>query len=212
MPVRIADRLSGVHGRAVAPRLREMPPINTMRTIFCCLLTLLLPACAMTVTHAPADHAAWVQAHGGLLNTPQQERLNAIAARLAAHTGHAAPRVQVLANRAPTAYSYPSGEIYVTSGLLALTCDDELAAALAHELGHLINDGHLRVAFALQGNDAVRDIESQADLTGCRLLQQCRIPPRAMAALLKKVEPASPQCLVELRRRQAVLERQFPTK
>ncbi|MDB5298918.1 MAG: hypothetical protein JWO87_581 [Phycisphaerales bacterium] len=95
--------------------------------------------------------------------------------------------LHVLANRRPAAFAWPDRHVYVTTGLLALLDDDELTAALAHELGHLqARDRHLA---ALRG-PAADDIETRADELGCELLKAGGIRPAVLARALAKVRDA----------------------
>lgn len=72
-----------------------------------------------------------------------QDYLTAVARRLLPpHTSDAGVSiaVQVINNPALNAFAYPTGVIYVHSGLLArLENEAQLAAVLAHEIGHVIH-------------------------------------------------------------------------
>jgi Zn-dependent protease with chaperone function len=109
--------------------------------------------------------------------------------------------IHLLANRRPAAFAWPDRHIYVTTGLLALLDDDELTAALAHELGHLqARDRHMA---ALRG-PAADDIEARADALGCELLKAGGIRTGVLARALAKVRdaPDTPgQCREALTRR-----------
>ena len=48
--------------------------------------------------------------------------------------------------------------------------DDEIAAAVAHELGHLINDARGSRAAALRGGEGELDVEARADDTALEVL------------------------------------------
>jgi predicted Zn-dependent protease len=63
-----------------------------------------------------------------------------------------------------------------------------VSAALAHELGHLLADGHLRSVVGLNGGEL--DCESRADAIGLRLLVAAHLGPEAMASMLEKVGAA----------------------
>jgi predicted Zn-dependent protease len=76
----------------------------------------------------------------------------------------------------------------VTRGLMDLLNDDELAAAIAHELGHLINDGHLHTVVSLRGYCRTPDAEARADATGVELLRSRGINPGSMDRMLRKIE------------------------
>jgi Zn-dependent protease with chaperone function len=104
------------------------------------------------------------------------------------------------------AYSYPDGSIFITRGLVDRSTDDEIAAAVAHELGHLLGDGHLRGLATLRGTDG--DAEARADAVGCEALVAQGIPPDAMARMLMMVARASPSqaCCRDLCRRVGILQ------
>jgi Zn-dependent protease with chaperone function len=109
------------------------------------------------------------------------------------------------------AYSWRDGRVRVTRGLLAAVDDDELSAAVAHELAHLLADGHLRSrASALRGSAAAGlDVESRADRLGRELLAACEIDPQAMVRLLERLAASatasSPRLRNQLRSRIEVL-------
>ena len=68
------------------------------------------------------------------------ETIKKIVARLAPHTERPAIDYQakILAEGGINAFSLPGGYIYVTKGLLdAVESEDELAAVIAHEMGHI---------------------------------------------------------------------------
>lgn len=88
------------------------------------------------------------------------------------------------------AWAWPDGRIEVSQLLLDLLDDDELAAALAHELGHLLDGGHLaRVSRALTGDTA--DLERRADGIACQLLNRRGISGEAMVRMLSKLAAAT---------------------
>lgn len=118
---------------------------------------------------------------------PLQSRCEAARARLGANPCERLG-VIVLNNPAPGAYAYPSGKLCVTSGLLEMASEDELAAALAHELGHLYDRGHLEPPFALSGEGVEQhDMESRADSVAIKLLIRRNIAPGSLVSLLEKV-------------------------
>ena len=65
--------------------------------------------------------------------------------------------------------------------------DQELAAAIAHEMGHLLNDGHLHTVVSLRGCCVSPDAEARADSIGVRLLSERGIGRAAMISMLTKV-------------------------
>jgi Peptidase family M48 len=90
----------------------------------------------------------------------------------------------------PQAHGWKDGRIAVSMGLLQLLDDDELAAALAHEIGHLIADGRVQTQFGLDGCRRDPDAECAADAIGSRLLLASGIPADAMVGMLAKVRDA----------------------
>jgi Zn-dependent protease with chaperone function len=86
------------------------------------------------------------------------------------------------------AWAWPCGRVQVSRALVDRLDDDELAAALAHELGHLLDRGHLpNVPAALHGASGVDDLELRADRIGCDLLARRGVLLDAMSRMLAKV-------------------------
>ena len=84
----------------------------------------------------------FVEQFGGIYRAPVTESyLNRILQRLAAASGgpgQIAYKVTILNTPVPNAYALPSGNLYVTRGLLALANDaSEVAAVMAHEIAHV---------------------------------------------------------------------------
>jgi predicted Zn-dependent protease len=100
---------------------------------------------AEAVDMAPAvlrEHQRILAAYGGVYNDPKLqvmieqtvERLVAASDRPDLHY-----RVTMLNSQSINAFALPSGQLYVTRGLIALANDEsELASVLAHEMGHVI--------------------------------------------------------------------------
>lgn len=116
----------------------------------------------------------------------------------------------------PNAFALPGHHIVATDALLHLLSEDEIAAVMAHELGHL-NQRHaeqqillgstsLLLIAATTGDLSIltsfagalpltllqsgysRDFERQADLLAVERLHQVGIPPQALAEALLKLE------------------------
>jgi Zn-dependent protease with chaperone function len=100
-------------------------------------------------------------------------------------------KTYVLASPQPAAYSWRNGDLFVTEGLLQLLDDDELAAALAHEIGHLQRPVRTAEVVGLQGKEDGLRVEVDADRIGVRLLRRIGIAPATMAAMLDKVKEAA---------------------
>jgi predicted Zn-dependent protease len=110
------------------------------------------PPAPVSVAPASAPHAAagapasperkrLIDAFGGVYNAPAAEAyLNGVLARLApaSDAGGQPYRVTILNSPVVNAFALPSGDIFVTRGLLALADDtSEIAAVMAHEIGHV---------------------------------------------------------------------------
>jgi predicted Zn-dependent protease len=69
-----------------------------------------------------------------------QERVNRIGSRVARASlrPNLVYRFHVIRDKEINAYSTPGGHIYITTALLALANDDELASVLSHEVGHVV--------------------------------------------------------------------------
>lgn len=87
------------------------------------------------------------------------------------------------------AWSWPDGRIRLSRALVDLLDDAELAAALAHEIGHLLDAGHVAGQAAALAGGGRRDgagIETRADGAACRLLR-ARGEPAALPRMLRTV-------------------------
>jgi Zn-dependent protease with chaperone function len=121
--------------------------------------------------------------------------------------------VHALASQAPSAYSFPDGSIFVTAGLLRLLNEDELTAAIAHELGHLLGDKHDRPLVSLRGCVEDMDAEARADLIGAQLLKVVHVNPAAMSSMLGKIRSSGtlpPSCAHAMEHRIRLLGVQDP--
>jgi predicted Zn-dependent protease len=93
-------------------------------------------------TLAPRDHQRILAAYGGAYH---DARLEAFVARIVTRLAAASERpelrykVTILNSPAVNAFALPSGQLYVTRGLIALANDtSELASVLSHEMAHVI--------------------------------------------------------------------------
>ena len=90
---------------------------------------------------ASAERKRLIDAFGGEYSAPGAERyLNQVLARLApaSQTPSEPYRVTILNSPVVNAFALPSGDIFVTRGLLALANDGaEVAAVMAHEIAHV---------------------------------------------------------------------------
>ncbi|MBM3607437.1 MAG: Zn-dependent protease [Alphaproteobacteria bacterium] len=92
-------------------------------------------------TAASAEHQRLILAFGGAYRAAAAEaHLNGILARLAAVSDDPSQvyRVTILNSPVVNAFALPSGNLYVTRGMLALANDSsEIAAVMAHEIAHV---------------------------------------------------------------------------
>ena len=162
---------------------------------------------------------SWVRSQGGLdVGTGRrQQRVERTGIGYGDGCLRGRVSIQVLASDDVCAYGWPDGRLFITRALVdLLTDDDELAAAVAHELGHLLSDGHVRGAVALRGAHEDSDAECRADAIGAELLRARGLPPQAMSHMLEKVRDAAPHLTPEgrdlLTRRIRLLDARFPPR
>lgn len=140
-----------------------------------------------------ASRPEWVENHGGFASSVTAGRATRIGAALATETFRGHISLSVLNTQFIGGFAWPDGRIYVTRGLVELTSDDELAAAIAHEMGHLLADRGPPTLVALAGQSACdAGCEERADAIGCLLLRVKGRPAAAMITLLRKIA-ASPE-------------------
>src|ERR1700728_729306 len=88
------------------------------------------------------EHQRILGAYGGIYNDPKlQGLLEQTVERLVTSSERADLhyKVVILNSQSINAFALPSGQLYVTRGLIALANDEsELASVLAHEMGHVI--------------------------------------------------------------------------
>lgn len=148
---------------------------------FVLIVTVSTLGCGSTATQV-----SWVRNQGGVIQDVRLNRAQAACSLLgpsAVRTVH----VQVLDTNLVGAYGWPNGNLFVTRGLVDLLSDQELAAAIAHEMGHLLNDGHLHTVVSLRGCCVSPDAEARADSIGVRLLGERGIGRATMISMLNKV-------------------------
>ncbi|MFT0892546.1 M48 family metalloprotease [Pseudochelatococcus sp. G4_1912] len=144
----------------ISPWLAGARPLAVTR-VSVSLITLILGACAVTPNvkstgeavprEAPRvtglknaverEHVRLVTAFGGSYNAPAAQRmLEELVARLvpATDSPNQNYRVTILDSPLVNAFALPTGNIYVTRGLLALANDaSELGGVMAHEMAHV---------------------------------------------------------------------------
>ena len=163
-----------------------------------------------------SDVHRWAESRGGTLMGIHHDRAQAALAPLTGCGAIQRPvTVAVLDSDDAGAYCWRSGAIYVTRGLLEALEDDELTAAIAHEVGHLLVDGHMPRTAALDGCRTAcgvggqEDSEIAADRMGRELLRVAGVREGALTDLLRKLatQPANtPNCRDHLGHRIAALD------
>lgn len=133
----------------------------------------------------------WTRAQGGEVSDQRVDRVAAIAATLRPKSGDTTFCVHVLQNRSVTAYSWSNGDVFLSAGLVDTATDNEIAAAIAHELGHLINDAASHRAVSLGGVEGSLEIEERADDSGIQILAAAGLSSKALVSLLTKVSNAA---------------------
>lgn len=73
-------------------------------------------------------------------------------------------KFHVVQSREINGFSIPGGHVYVTTGLLKIANDNELASVLAHEVGHIVARHSLKTLKTSQEYDDIA--KSLGDLTG----------------------------------------------
>jgi predicted Zn-dependent protease len=103
-----------------------------------------IPAQAKTQSAATKEHQRILAVYGGAYkNTVLEARVKKIADRLAAASDRPDLKynITILNSAAINAFALPTGQLYVTRGLLALANDNsELASVLSHEMAHVVAD------------------------------------------------------------------------
>ena len=128
------------------------------------------------------EHQRILAAYGGSYNDPKLEAIvTQTVDRLvaASERPEAKYRVTILNSPAINAFALPSGQLYVTRGLLALANDQsELASVLSHEMAHVIaNHAEARadqVRIAAMKSNVVSDVLSDP-MSGALALAKSKI-------------------------------------
>jgi predicted Zn-dependent protease len=135
---------------------------------------------ARTVTQTPAverEHERILASYGGSYDDPKLEALiGSTVDRLVAASDRPdqAYKVTILNSGAVNAFALPTGQLYVTRGLIALASDtSELSSVLSHEMAHVLaKHASIREDQARQAAIVTRvftDIGSDPDLTALAL-------------------------------------------
>lgn len=170
-------------------------PVALRDVLRACVLVVALTAAACGPARVPITHLDMAAAS-------QASRLAAVTESLRGSLPQGARVTVQLAKRDGLgAWAHRGGRIEVTPALVDLLDDDELAAAVAHELGHLLAGGRLGQA-ALAGNAQGERAEERADALGCGLLAASGRPPQALPRMLRRLTAAMKGC--DFRARAAV--------
>jgi Zn-dependent protease with chaperone function len=134
-----------------------------------------------------AEREQWLACHGGTVEGAVAQRARQAAQVVLA--AYPAVHVRVLDVDRPAAYSWPDGTVVVSRGLVNVLPADELAACVAHELGHLISDGWLNPPAALTGAATTHgaDAERRADAIAVQVLQDHGLATSSLPQALRKV-------------------------
>lgn len=150
-------------------------------------LLFVLAGCGGGVSVARPSWAGWAERAGGVAPGLEQIRADAALARLGVG-GPSIVSVRVLSNDSLGAWTFADGSIFVTHGLARSLSDDELAAVLAHETGHLEAAGRLTSpGVAFDGAAGSADCEQRADDAGRAILKFRGIPEECLITALRKV-------------------------
>ncbi len=133
-----------------------------------------------TIAQSPAaekEHERILSSYGGAYDDPKLEGLiGKTVDRLVAASDRPdqAYKVTILNSGAVNAFALPTGQLYVTRGLIALACDtSELSSVLSHEMAHVLaKHASIREDRARQAAVVTRvfsEIGSDPDLTALAL-------------------------------------------
>jgi predicted Zn-dependent protease len=134
--VRAALALAG------ALALTDCAELEKQGQLFTAPLPPTTPAPPRTENRANVQHKELVSQFGGEYQAPAAEKyLDGVLGKLAISSnspGQAAYKVTILNTPVVNAFALPTGNLYVTRGLLALASDaSEAAAVMAHEISHI---------------------------------------------------------------------------
>lgn len=127
------------------------------------------------------EHGIWEDPH-------QTRRVEHIGSQITAqcHRQDINYRITILDWDAVNAFAAPAGQLFVTRGLLAITDDNELAAVIAHEVGHISRNHAMQalqrnIGFVVLMNHFLRDnqLSSRQWATLASTLMQLRLSRQA---------------------------------
>lgn len=185
---------------------KKIPPIKPVGELAQDLERKLGSSLEKTILHDP----------GLVTDSTVTNAVGVVARRVLEHAGGVPfpVRIWVIKNREPNAFTFPGGVIVVYSGLLAI-CErpEELAAVIAHEVGHISHRDSVR-ALARQMGMAVllsvvsggnagtagdliqqvlairhgRAVEAEADGYAVETLGKARVNPAHLAAFFRRIK------------------------
>lgn len=158
--------------------------------VLLCVASLLV-GCGMTPTSLNSSTVRQVaREHGGWSDCDShQARAEALLADLMPSLDDSVrftPRIRVIASATPKAFAVTPCEVLVSEGLLDWATADEARAAIAHELGHLV-EAEGGVVSSLLGEPGMECPEARADRFAIGLLEDAGYEPSAMASLLDRL-------------------------
>lgn len=162
----------------------------------CILLMVMIAMAGGCSTHQArplsraTPHQAWVRSHGGLAPAPLAQHVATVCSRQLGAASLADCQIHVLDSDAAVAFAWPDRRIYLARGLVTRLTDDELTAAVAHELGHLLDDGLIDHPVTLASGRTPTDCEARADRLGIAILLAHGKNPTTMKSMLEKVRSA----------------------
>ena len=151
------------------------------------LFLLVLSGCTsgMSGGNMQAVESGWILQHGGVVKDAQQSRAQRLCNRLCNGWINNTVRVRIIDSQRLGAWTWPDRDIYISLGLVSHLNNGELSAAIAHEMGHLINSRAVQCPYALGRSGEKLGIEAGADLTGSRVLVAHGISPQNLIRVLQ---------------------------
>jgi hypothetical protein len=173
------------------------------------VLTVVTVGCSVGPVVAPADPGTWLARHGGPADPALLPRVEAATRRLAPEGEGGIHRVLVAATDRVGAWSWPDGTVLLTRAVVEGLDDDEIAAVLAHESGHLAEDATDAAPRDRSHRSPGAPDEEAADRSGALMLATRGIDPAAMPRMLRtvaKLAGAETSCGRAALQRAAILE------
>lgn len=148
---------------------------------------------------------SWTKRQGGISAGDKSIPLTGAVERLQIACPLIKLHVHVLEKNDLSAYVWPDGHIYVSRELAARATEEQLAAAMAHEIGHLLDKQNTPPPSALAPHFTAEDLrEYRADQLGRALLVKAGYSDKHMASLLRLIQADptnSPELCARIARR-----------